>query len=130
MKIKKYAIGYSLFMGVSMIGMWIVFYISGSIPELTTKPIELGMHVLAEITTAIFLIIGGLGLLKRRKWSSKIYFLSMGMLIYTLIMSPGYFLQKGELPFVLMFLVFFISAIILVIGSLINENRLNRLNNK
>jgi len=113
---RRFAITYSLIMGICMIGMWIVFYITGGIPEIETKPIELGMHIAAEIFTAILLIIGAFGLMKEKLWGSKVYFLSMGMLLYTLIMSPGYFMQKGEVPFVLMFLSFLIAAVLIIIG--------------
>lgn len=47
MKIKKAASIYSIFMGISMIGMWIVFYVTDGIPEIHTKPIELGMDIAA-----------------------------------------------------------------------------------
>ncbi|GAI87843.1 unnamed protein product, partial [marine sediment metagenome] len=38
------------------------------------------------------------------------YLLSMGMLIYTLIVSPGYYIQSGDFIFVAMFAVYIIIA--------------------
>jgi len=73
MKIKKAASIYSIFMGISMIGMWIVFYVTDGIPEIHTKPIELGMHIAAEIITAILLIIGGLSVFLNKEWGLNIY---------------------------------------------------------
>lgn len=119
---RKLAALYCLFMGISMFGIWVIFYLTGSIPEIYTKPIELGFHIAAEIITAILLIISAIGLLIRKNWSYEIYLLSMGMLVYTLIMSPGYFAQKGELAFVAMFSVFIVIALILISLALLKKN--------
>lgn len=93
MNIKKYASIYSLLIGISMIGIWIMFYINNQIPELNSEPIRIGMHLSAEFTTAVLFIIGGIGLLK--KWDKTIhdFQFSMVMLVYTLIQSLGCFAQ-------------------------------------
>lgn len=80
MKLKNLAAGYSIFVGLSMIGMWTMFCVTVGIPELSTRPIEIEFHITAEIITAILLIVGGWGLIKREKWGVQIYSLSMGML--------------------------------------------------
>lgn len=113
--IRKVSSIYSILMGVSMFGMWMVFYLTGSIPEIDTKPIELGMHVLAETLTAVLLIVGGIGLMQNRKWGLAVYLISTGMLLYTLVMSPGYFLQKGETGFVFMFASFIVLAVVFLV---------------
>jgi hypothetical protein len=112
MKMKRAASVFSIFMGLSMLGMWTMFYLSGSIPELVTKPMEISMHIVAELLTAVMLIVGGIGVLVDKKWGRKIYFVSMGMLLYTLIVSPGYYIQRGNIGFVAMFAVFFVISII------------------
>lgn len=127
MKIKKYAAIYSIFMGISMIGMWIMFYVTNQIPELEFKPIETSMHITAEIVTAVLLIIGGVSLFNK-KWGYEIYLLSMGMLLYTLIMSPGYFMEKGEAGFIIMFGVFIIIAIYFIIMSLVKKDEFKSTN--
>jgi hypothetical protein len=72
--------------------MWIIFYTNGSIPELATEPARILLHILAELTTAIFLILAEFGLLKLKIWGYQVYLLATGALIYTMIQSPGYFL--------------------------------------
>lgn len=121
MDIKKWKAFFSLFMGIAMIGMWLMFYVTGQIPEIQTKPVELGMHVAAEIVTGLLLIIGGYGSLTQRSWGEDLYLLSMGMLLYTLIMSPGYFLQKGEVGFVAMFGAFIVLALYFVVSSVVHR---------
>lgn len=113
MKIRTWAALYSLVVGVSMIGMWTMFYFSGGIPELKTKPVEITLHLAAELSTAVLLIIGSWGLIKRRPWGIQAHSLSLGMLLYTLIASPGYYLAKGELPFVFLFAVLAALAVVL-----------------
>ncbi len=120
---KKMSAFYSILMGICMIGMWIMFYTSDSIPEIQTKPIELGMHILAEIITAVVLIIGGFSVLMNKRWGNQIYLLSMGMLLYTLIMSPGYFLQQGDIGFAIMFAVFILLAIMFTILHLTKKEK-------
>lgn len=122
MKIRNTAAFYSIFMGVSMIGMWLLFYVTDGIPEIYSKPIEIGLHIAAEMVTAIALIVGGIGLLSRRKWAFQVYLLSMGMLIYTLIVSPGYFAQMGQLAFIGMFALFIILALIFVFLSFLHKD--------
>jgi len=123
-QLRKVSSVYSLFMGISMLAMWLMFYFTNSIPEIQTKPVELGLHVVAEVSTALLLIIGAIGLLLKKSWGLKTYLISMGMLLYTLIMSPGYFLQKGEIPFVIMFMVFLMLAIVLTVLIAKNSNKM------
>lgn len=37
MRLRKLAAGYSIFVGISMIGMWAMFYFTGRIPEFNTN---------------------------------------------------------------------------------------------
>lgn len=111
---KKFSSIYAIIMGVCMIGMWVMFFVADSVPEIHTKPVELGMHVLAEIVTAILLVISGVRILLKKQ-SVNLYLFSMGMLIYTLIMSPGYFIEQGEIGFTIMFVGFLVLAICFVV---------------
>jgi len=92
----QFAAIFSIVVGAGMVGQWTVSYISKQIPELKTEPIRIGFHIAAEMATAVLLIVGGIGLLVQSKWSVDIFLLSMGMLFYTAIVSPGYFAQKGQ----------------------------------
>ena len=109
---------FSIIVGISMILMWLMFYITGSIPELESEPARISMHLAAEFATAIALIISGWGLLKLKVWGEKIYLLATGALLYTMIQSPGYFLQNGEPGFVIMFAVLIILALLLLVGMM------------
>ncbi|OPY27830.1 MAG: hypothetical protein A4E28_01813 [Methanocella sp. PtaU1.Bin125] len=97
-----------------MLGMWTMFMATGQVPELQTKFYEIALHVVAEVATAIALVTGGYGLFTGRKWGMQAYMLSMGMLLYTLIVSPGYYIQRDNIVMTGMFAIFFVIAIVFV----------------
>ena len=103
MRIRNLAATYSMLVGLSMIAMWSSFYSTNAIPELKTEPIRVSLHITAEIATGVCLIVGAFGLYRSREWGVKVFLVSMGMLLYTSIVSPGYYAQKGVTEFVLMF---------------------------
>jgi hypothetical protein len=96
--------------GLGMIAQWTTSYVSKQIPELETEPIRIGFHIAAEMVTALLLIVSGIGLLATRPWASTLYPLSVGMLLYTAIASPGYFAQRGKWIWVLIFGVLILLA--------------------
>ncbi len=101
---------YSIVIGAGMIGQWAFSLARKQVPELETEPIRIRFHLAAEFTTAIALLIGGLSLLTNSSWGLQFYLVSMGMLLYTVIVSPGYFAQRGQWPMVGVF------AVVLVLG--------------
>lgn len=122
MKIKTVMATYSLIIGIAMIGMWSMFYLTGSIPELTTEPMRVSMHILAEITTGILLIFSAWALFAKKKFAFNVFLISMGMLFYTLIASPGYYADRGNILFVGMFICLFFLTLVIVIGSMVKNN--------
>lgn len=125
MGIKKLASFYSIFMGICMIGMWTIFLSTGGVPELQTRPFEIILHITAEILTALSLILGGFGLLRDQRWGFQTYLFSMGMLVYTLIVSPGYYMQIGNFAFVGMFGTFFAIALAFIILTFTQREKFN-----
>ncbi|MDO9044441.1 MAG: hypothetical protein Q7U35_03945 [Methanobacteriaceae archaeon] len=121
MKIRNIIAIYSLFIGILMIFMWSMFILTGQVPEMVTKPAEIMLHLLAEFTTAVLLIGGGIGLLKKIKIGYNLNLVALGMLLYTLIVSPGYYLQRGNLAFVCVFALLFILTLVFLIKSLKKE---------
>lgn len=115
MNFKKLSMVYAIIIGLSMIGMWLMFYLSNSIPELATEPIRIGMHISAEIITALLLIAGGIGFYTNKQWGKNLYLIALGMLLYTLIQSPGYFLEQGDYAMVLMFFVMFVLGLVIAV---------------
>lgn len=94
---------YAIVVGVGMIGQWAMSYLSRQIPELETEPLRIKFHIAGEMATAIALIVGGIAVLTGHVWAQPVYLVAMGMLLYTAIVSPGYFAHKGQWAFVAMF---------------------------
>jgi hypothetical protein len=104
---------YSITMGIAMIATWALLWGVGDIPEMMTRPWEIAMHMTAEFTTAALLIISGFGLLAGYSWANRINVFASGMLAYTLIQSPGYYLQhNATIPLAVSAVCFLITLIL------------------
>lgn len=112
----KYPGWFSIVVGFLMLGQWGFFILTGQVPEVKTAPIALGFHLAGETVTALGLIISGAGLLSKARWGKNASLAAFGMLIYTLIVSPGYFAQNGTWPLVGMFAILLILAITSVLS--------------
>ncbi len=95
-----------------MLGQWAFFIAAGQVPELQTEPVRLAFHLAAEAVTALTLIVAGAALLRRRSWAPMLGLAANGMLMYTVIVSPGYFAQNGQWPLVGMFGVLLVLALV------------------
>lgn len=102
---KKAVSIYSLVVGIGMLCMWLFFIAAGSVGEFETKPAEITFHLIAEFGTALMLIIAAILSLGRRPVGKPLILAALGMLLYTVIVSPGYYVQRGEMPFAIMFFV-------------------------
>jgi hypothetical protein len=121
MNIRIFASLYAMVMGLVIMVVWISLYASKGIPELYTIPIETGLHIAADIVTAATLITGSMGLIRKHRWGFKVYLLSTGMLLYTLIMSAGYFSQEGICIIVALFAGLIALTALLIALSLFKE---------
>jgi len=118
MIIKKTASIYMLFVGCMIILLWIFLSSTNNVPEFESEAINISFHITAEIITAVLLLISGIGMLQNKRWSKNLSFISLGALLYTIINSSGYYAQRSEMQFLLMFgilLVLTLSIIILLI---------------
>lgn len=58
---------------------------------------EMTFHLVAEFVTAMLLVVSGITLLASGDSAIPIAALALGMLLYTVIVSPGYFIARREL---------------------------------
>lgn len=93
----------ALSIGVLMLGQWTFFLAAGQVPEIRTAPVALAFHLAAEAATALALIAAGVLLLRGHGYAPALGLVANGMLVYTVIVSPGYFAQLGQWPLVGMF---------------------------
>ena len=107
---------YSVLVGFMMIGMWVFLLSTSQVPEACERPKKLSFHLIAEFSTAVLLIISGTGLLLGSEWARTLSPISLGMLLYTVIMSAGYYIHQDNLPMVTMFMVLTILTIVAIVA--------------
>lgn len=105
---------FGIVVGLLMLGQWGFFLATGQVPELETEPLRIYFHLAAEGLTAVALLVGGVTLLQKRPSGKTIYLVAAGMLLYSVIVSPGYFAQQGQWGFVVMFA----ALLLLTLGSI------------
>ncbi|MEN8113205.1 MAG: hypothetical protein ABFS21_02355 [Actinomycetota bacterium] len=91
--------------GLGMLGFW-GFSIAGrQVPEIAEGGIEIRFHIVAEALTGLVLIAGGVAVFvdATAPWAVALSAIGLGMLMYTLIVSPGYYVERRNTPFVVMF---------------------------
>ena len=113
MNLRTLAAAYAIAVGLLMGGMWSVLLATGQVPELQTAPIEIGLHLAAEGLTAAALLVAGVGLLRTRRWATSMFALALGMLLYTVVNSAGYYGQLGEWAMVGFFAVLGVLTVML-----------------
>jgi hypothetical protein len=106
----KFPAWYGVLVGSLMIVQWAVSILTGGVPEFQTAPWAIAFHLAAEFSTALVLIIGGIGLLKLKTWARQVLLLGLGMAIYSEIVSPGYFAQLNQWLPVVMFVLLLLGA--------------------
>ena len=107
----KFAAWYGIIVGFGMIVQWTLSIISGNVPEFQTEPWRIAFHLGAEALAATMLIIGGIGTLKSTSWYKNVLLVGLGMIVYSEIVSPGYFAQQGQWLMVGMFAIILIGAV-------------------
>jgi hypothetical protein len=94
---------YAVAVGVAIIGWWAVEVRGGVLRRPDRSPGEIGLHVLAEVLAAVGLVVGGVLVLADR--TASVLLVGLGMLLYTVIQSPGYFVARRQWAMVVIFAV-------------------------
>ncbi len=107
---------YSIFIGLFMIIFWSMLMVTNQIlPE--QIPWAISFHLAGEFGTAILLIASGVGLWKSKGWAKLLSPFALGMLLYTVVVSPGYYAQLGNTPMVVMFSILIALTVAALIGT-------------
>lgn len=107
----RFAAWSSSVIGVMMLAQWTFFLAAGQVPELRTEPFRIAFHLAAEGVTALLLIAAGIMLFRGICGGARLALVANGALIYTAIVSPGYFAQQGQWALVAMFAVILALAV-------------------
>ena len=107
----KFPAWYGILVGLLMVAQWTFSILAGRVPEFQSAPWEITFHLAAEFATAIVLIAGGIARLRSLAWSRTVLLLGMGMVMYSEIVSPGYFAQLNQWALVTMFAILIFGAL-------------------
>ncbi|MFX0139867.1 MAG: hypothetical protein ACFFDN_39870 [Candidatus Hodarchaeota archaeon] len=102
---------YTILIGIAMLSMWLFLLIRKEVPELKTKPTQIFFHLTTEFLTSIILIIGGFGLMMNQSWGVAIFFIAIGMVIYSTINAAGFYGQLKDWPMFIILIVFTIFSL-------------------
>ena len=111
---------FAIIIGIGIIGLWTMLLLTKQIPELKTEPVAIAFHISAEMTMGILCLVSGIFLLIGLTWGPYFFILAMGLVIYAVVNSAGYYGQKKQWSFVIMFGVILIASVSLVILNLIS----------
>ena len=106
---------YAIIIGIGIIGLWLMLLRTRQVPELKTEPVAIKFHVAAEMFMGVLSLISGIILLLGLSWAPYLFILANGLVIYAVINSAGYYGQKKQWSFVLMFGIILIVSTCLVI---------------
>lgn len=96
---------YSVFIGISVIALWIMILFKQSPPEGKT---ELAFHLFSEFLMAMICLVSGILLLKKNHIGKPLNFIGLGMAIYSILNAAGYYGQNSNFYMMIMFILLFI----------------------
>lgn len=98
---------FSILAGISIVAFWTNLHFRSELfdPSSSRSPVETKYHVVAELITAIFLVVGGASMLLALPRSIPISFAGLGMLLYANVNGMGYYIRINDRSMVRVFLV-------------------------
>lgn len=94
--------GFAIIVGLLMGGFWASLLLRGK-AELRERPWDMGFHLVAEFATAALLVTAGVGTLAGSTWSGAVMPATLGMLLYSVLNSPGFYAGRRQWPMAGMF---------------------------
>lgn len=93
---------YCVVVAVLMASWWVLEIRHGAMSRPDRSRAEIRLHVTGELLTAAALLLGGLWLIAGQ---DDLALVGLGMLLYSVVVSPGYFVARHEVAPVAMFAV-------------------------
>ncbi|MBC7237347.1 MAG: hypothetical protein H5T69_16010 [Chloroflexi bacterium] len=111
----NFAAWYAILVGLLVFGQQGFFLAMGQVPELQSELLRICFHLAGEFITAAGLLLAGIAVLKRWAWAASLYLVAAGMLLYSVIVSPGHLAQQGQWAFAGMFALLFALALVSIV---------------
>jgi len=103
---------YSVFIGISVIALWIMILLNETLPEGRT---ELSFHLFSELVMALLCLSSGILMIRRVRAGKILNITGLGMVAYSVINAAGYYGERGDTAMMIMFIVIFLSTLAAVI---------------
>lgn len=110
---------YSIVVGFSLIGFWIVVYARKELDNFIENSFERFFHILAELIISVSALVSGIVILTNQTWGLYLFVLTMGFLIYATINAIGIYGKNKIWWLVILLAVVAIISTILVITNMI-----------
>jgi hypothetical protein len=96
-----------------MAGFWVMSLVFGSVPEVEAGKRDIWFHIAAEGLTAVALVAAGAATIAapEARWSGLLAAGASGGLVYTLVQSPGYYVEHRNTAMLGMFAGFWIVTL-------------------
>ncbi len=111
---QRSAAWFAIIVGLAVVGLWIMLLMTGQAIELQTAPRQMALHLAAEGLMALALMVGGVRCLAGQRWGRTLTLVGLGMMLYSVVASAGYYLQAGQWPMVAMFAALFVGGVLAV----------------
>jgi hypothetical protein len=108
---------YALVVGLMVGGLWVASLGLHRVPELTTKPWEIRFHLAAESILALTLIGGGVATVVAAPVGPPVLLIGLGMTLYSIVNSSGYYVERRERGPVVMFGVLLVLTLIAALAQ-------------
>jgi hypothetical protein len=102
---------YSIFIGMSVIGLWIMILVNDQLPEGKT---ELTFHLVSEFIMAVLCLLSGILILMKKNIGKLLNISGLSMISYSVLNAAGYYGERDNLSMMILFIVLlFVTLIVL-----------------
>lgn len=119
MDLDNVAAFYAILAGIALTIYWVALYKNDEHTSLLSTPLLKAFRLGRDGLTILLLIIGGVGIIADLYWGLSVYFISMGLLIFSLCDFTLYYGRNKEWPqfgfFVLLTLVAIIFTVLMAV---------------
>ncbi|MCY3412795.1 MAG: hypothetical protein INQ03_14250 [Candidatus Heimdallarchaeota archaeon] len=95
--------------GSAMMSIWLLLLGRGLVVEISTDPISLVFHLIAEFTCAFLLLLSAWGMVRSFAWAEHVGIFAFGMTCYSVISSSSYYLIQQKFYMNFVFVIIFVA---------------------
>ena len=95
--------GYAIGFAILILGMWAYSIVRGGVPELLSRPWETRHRIVADALMTSTLLGGGIATLIGRSEGPTVLAIGLGMAMYSIVNSIGYFVQRRHVRSIVTF---------------------------